>query len=100
MWEDLRLDGLAEWPPLHLGLEAHVGDLQAEAVPVHVGGGGGGGVVSWSLEESRRRSIDWEAVGGSSRPPTAFSRCLSYFPTGGSTCCGTLSPAALSYLVL
>ena len=35
--EDLRLDGLAERPPLHLGLEAHVGDLQAEAVPVHGG---------------------------------------------------------------
>ena len=33
--EDLRLDGLAERPPLHLGLEPHVGDLQAEAVPVH-----------------------------------------------------------------
>merc|ERR1719458_1983089 len=30
-----RLDGLAERPPLHLGLEPHVGDLQAEAVPVH-----------------------------------------------------------------
>ena len=35
--EDLRLDGLAEGPPLHLGLEPHVGDLQAEAVPVHGG---------------------------------------------------------------
>merc|ERR1719458_1115846 len=30
-----RLDGLAERPPLHLGLEPHVGDLQAEAVPAH-----------------------------------------------------------------
>ena len=54
---DLRLDGLAEGPPLHLGLEAHVGDLQAEAVPVH------GGRVVGSLDEGWP-SIDWEEAGG------------------------------------
>ena len=31
----LHLDGLGERPPLHFGLELHVGDLQLEAVPVH-----------------------------------------------------------------
>ena len=97
MWEDLRLDGLAEWPPLHLGLEAHVGDLQAEAVPVH----GGGGVVPWGLEESWP-SIDWEAGGGGTSGLQLLS--LDAFPTfhctGGSTCCRTLSRPALSYLVL
>ena len=35
-----RLDRLGERPPLHLGLEAHVVDLQGEAVPVHGSGAG------------------------------------------------------------
>ena len=30
-----RLDGFRQWPPLHLGLELHVLDLQGEALPVH-----------------------------------------------------------------
>lgn len=99
MGEDLRLDGLAEGPPLHLGLEAHVGDLQAEAVPVH------GGRVVGSLDEGWP-SIDWEEAGGTC---SAASKLLSTaFPwkvssqrgsaTGGSTCCGTLSRETLSLL--
>ena len=75
--EDLRLDGLAEGPPLHLGLEAHVGDLQAEAVPVH------GGRVVGSLDEGWP-SIDWEEAGGtcsaaSKLLSTAFP--LNFLPT-------------------
>ena len=70
--EDLRLDGLAEGPPLHLGLEAHVGDLQAEAVPVH------GGRVVGSLDEGWP-SIDWEKrrLVAPARPPTGFLRLSS-----------------------
>ena len=48
----LRLDGLAERPPLHLGLEPHVGDLQAEAVPIHAAAGGVVGVGVEVLEKA------------------------------------------------
>merc|ERR1719397_1599483 len=65
-----RLDGLAEGPPLHLGLEPHVGDLQAEAVPVH----GVGleldllGTRSGRVSTGRRRLV------APARPPTGFPR--------------------------
>ena len=70
-WEDLRLDGLAEGPPLHLGLEPHVGDLQAEAVPVHGGGVG----VGFAWDEGWP-IIDWERrrLVAPARPPTGFPR--------------------------
>ena len=69
--EDLRLDGLAEGPPLHLGLEPHVGDLQAEAVPVHGGGVG----VGFAWDEGWP-IIDWERrrLVAPARPPTGFPR--------------------------
>ena len=114
MGEDLRLDGLAEGPPLHLGLEAHVGDLQAEAVPVHGGGlVAGVGPRAGRVSTGRRRLVEEEeeeeAGGGGGGGEgwwchllvglqTAFRGLSSYFypPTGGSTCCGTLSRATLS----
>merc|ERR1719150_3047100 len=75
-----RLDGLAERPPLHLGLEPHVGDLQAEAVPVHAAAGGVVGVGVEVVGEGKWAGIiDWEAAGGcgthlpgAARPPTGF----------------------------
>ena len=64
--EDLRLDGLAERPPLHLGLEAHVGDLQAEAVPVHADQAGlefAQGTMSGRLSTEERRLVVEEEEG-------------------------------------
>ena len=71
--EYLRLDGLAERPPLHLGLEPHVGDLQAEAVPVHADQAGlefAQGTMSGRLS-TERRLVVWEPR-APARPPIGF----------------------------
>ena len=89
--EDLRLDGLAERPPLHLGLEPHVGDLQAEAVPVHAAAGGVVGVGVEVVGEGKWAGIiDWEAAGGcgthlpgAARPPTGFLLTFLKLSGGG-----------------
>ena len=92
----LRLDGLAERPPLHLGLEPHVGDLQAEAVPVHAAAGGVVGVGVEVVGGGKWAGIiDWEAAGGcgthlpgAAQPPTGFPLTFLKLSGGGGLVAG------------
>ena len=101
----LRLDGLAERPPLHLGLEPHVGDLQAEAVPVHAAVGVVGVGVEVVGGGKWAGIIDWEAAGGcgthlpgAARPPTGFPSTFLKLSGGGGLVAEPLSRTILELL--
>ena len=104
---NLRLDRLGERPSLHLGLEPHVGDLQAEAVPVHAAAGGVVGVGVEIVGGGKWAGIiDWEAAGGcgthlpgAARPPTGFPSPFLKLSGGGGLVAEPLSRTILEFHV-